>query len=224
MNRRTIDRRTVLRGAASLGVLGMSAGPSLAAKRGGARGAGGLPARGSFVIRNAYVMTMDDAGDIANGDVHVANGAIVAVGPGLKAPGAATIDGRGTIVLPGFVETHWHMWNTLLRSMSGEKADHGYFRTTATLGQIIRAGRHVPGHAAFAARKRSTTASPSCTTGATTSAAPTMPTKICGRCGNPACARASPMARRRAWRTRTASTSPTCSGCTTTGRSFPTTA
>jgi cytosine/adenosine deaminase-related metal-dependent hydrolase len=140
MNRRTIDRRTVLRGAASLGVLGMSAGPSLAAKRGSARGAGGLPARGSFVIRNAYVMTMDDAGDIANGDVHVANGAIVAVGPGLKAPGAATIDGRGAIVLPGFVETHWHMWNTLLRSMSGEKADHGYFRTTATLGKSYEPG------------------------------------------------------------------------------------
>src|SRR3984885_7905297 len=39
--------------------------------------AGALPARGTFVIRNAYVMTMDDAGDIANGDVHVANGAII---------------------------------------------------------------------------------------------------------------------------------------------------
>jgi cytosine/adenosine deaminase-related metal-dependent hydrolase len=39
------------------------------------------------------------------------------------------------IVLPGLVETHWHMWNTLLRSMSGEKPELGYFRTTAALGQ-----------------------------------------------------------------------------------------
>ena len=92
-----------------------------------------------------------DAGDIKNGDVHVTDGAIVAVGLKLKAPGATTIDGRGMIVLPGLVETHWHMWNTLLRSMSGEKADLGYFRTTATLGKI-RAGRHVPGHAPFLRR------------------------------------------------------------------------
>ena len=28
-------------------------------------GASALPARGTFVIRNAYVMTMDEAGDIA---------------------------------------------------------------------------------------------------------------------------------------------------------------
>ena len=60
---------------------------------------------------------------------------IVAVGQKLNAPGATTINGAGMIVLPGFVETHWHMWNTLLRSMSGEKPDLGYFRTTAALGQ-----------------------------------------------------------------------------------------
>jgi len=49
------------------------------------------------------------------------------------------IDGRGTIVLPGFVETHWHMWNTLLRGMSGEKQEYGYFRTTAMLGSQFTA-------------------------------------------------------------------------------------
>ncbi len=99
-----------------------------------------LPARGIFVIRNAYVMTMDEAGDIANADVHVANGAIVAVGQNLKAPGASVMDGRGMIVLPGLVETHWHMWNTLLRSMSGDKPETGYFKTTAILGQKYEAG------------------------------------------------------------------------------------
>ena len=100
-----------------------------------AGGGSPLPARGAFVIRNAFVMTMDDAGDLANADVHVANGAIVAVGPNLKAPDASTIDGHGMIVLPGLVETHWHMWNTLLRSMSGDKPEFGYFKSTAMLGQ-----------------------------------------------------------------------------------------
>ncbi len=52
----------------------------------------------------------------------------------------ATINGDGMIVLPGLVETHWHMWNTLLRSMSGDKPEHGYFRTTAALGQKCEPG------------------------------------------------------------------------------------
>jgi cytosine/adenosine deaminase-related metal-dependent hydrolase len=81
-------------------------------------------------------MTMEPGtGDIVGGDVHVKDGLIAAIGQYLEAPGSNTIKGEGTIVLPGLVETHWHMWNTLLRSMSGEKAEFGYFRTTAALGQ-----------------------------------------------------------------------------------------
>ncbi len=97
-----------------------------------------LPARGEFLIRDAYVMTMDpQLGDIPGGDVHVKNGAIIAVGKSIQAPGAAAINGRGTIVLPGLVETHWHMWNTLLRSFAGEKPDQGYFPTAATMGAVM---------------------------------------------------------------------------------------
>jgi len=99
-----------------------------------------LPARGNILIRKAYIVTMDkDIGDIKDGDVHVRDGEIVAVGRDLKAPGARTIDGRGMVVLPGMVETHWHTWNTLLRGMSGEKPEYGYFRTTATLGKLFTA-------------------------------------------------------------------------------------
>ena len=100
-----------------------------------------LPARGNVVIRNAYVMTMEtDVGDLKDADVHVRDGAIVAVGQKLNAPGASAIDGRGMIVMPGLVETHWHMWNTLLRGMSGEKPDIGYFRTSAGLGRVFEPG------------------------------------------------------------------------------------
>src|SRR5262249_51537128 len=77
-----------------------------------------LPARGEFTIANAYVMTMDGAlGDIAGGAVHVRNGEIVAIGKDVKG-GGQKIDGTGMIVMPGLVETHWHMWNTLYRSFS----------------------------------------------------------------------------------------------------------
>ncbi len=136
-------RRGLLQGALAAGVVGVAQRPVAALAQAAAqRGAGmaALPARGEFVIRGAYVMTMDPGlGDIAGGDVHVKNGAIVAVGRNLAAPGAARIDGRDAIVLPGFVETHWHMWNTLLRSMAGDKPDHGYFRTTAVIGGAYQA-------------------------------------------------------------------------------------
>ena len=125
-------RREFLGGVAALGALGLPGCASLAAGGEGGR----LPGRGEVVIRNAYVMTMDTKlGDLPVADVHVRDGAIVAVGPNLGASGARSIDGRDMIVLPGLVETHWHMWNTLLRSMSGDQREHGYFPTALALGK-----------------------------------------------------------------------------------------
>jgi 5-methylthioadenosine/S-adenosylhomocysteine deaminase len=104
-----------------------------------ARRAAGLPARGEFLVRNGHVLTMDPAlGDIPGGDVHVKSGEIVAVGKNLKAPGAMVLDARRRIVLPGLIDTHWHMWTTFLRSMAGDKPEQGYFPVTAAYGQVMR--------------------------------------------------------------------------------------
>lgn len=98
-----------------------------------------LPARRHVVIRNAYVMTMvPGEADLPDGDVRVENGVIAAVGHGLGALDAEMIDGRGFIVMPGLVDTHWHMWATLLRNMAGNKPEHGYFPTTTALGNVYR--------------------------------------------------------------------------------------
>jgi cytosine/adenosine deaminase-related metal-dependent hydrolase len=100
--------------------------------------AGPLPARGEFVIRNGFVLTMDSAlGDIPRGSVHVRNGDIVAVGADVNAPGAEVIDAADMIVLPGLIETHWHMWNTLFRSFAGDEQAHGYFPTVARYGALM---------------------------------------------------------------------------------------
>jgi 5-methylthioadenosine/S-adenosylhomocysteine deaminase len=133
-----VSRRRVLHGGAALGLFGMAGRmTAIAAPAPAPR----LPARGNIVIRNAYVMSMEPGtGDVRDGDVHVKDGVIAAVGKKLNAPGATAFNGAGTIVLPGLVETHWHMWNTLLRSMSGEKPEFGYFRTTAALGQKFEPG------------------------------------------------------------------------------------
>ena len=97
-----------------------------------------LPARGEFVIRNAYVLTMDATlGDVPGGDIHVRNGEIVAVGRDLRAPVATPIDGRTAIVMPGFIDTHWHMWTTFLRCMAGDRTNDGYFPVTTVYGQLM---------------------------------------------------------------------------------------
>jgi 5-methylthioadenosine/S-adenosylhomocysteine deaminase len=103
-----------------------------------------------LIIRSGHVVTMDpELGDIPDGDVLVTGGQIAAVGKGLDAPGAGEIDARGMIVAPGLVETHWHLWNTLLRSMSGgmpgEDRPAGYFSVSLGLGQAFTDGDNYQG-------------------------------------------------------------------------------
>ncbi len=66
-----INRRTLLRGSAALaglGMAGLAGAPLLAAPQPPVR----LPPRTNFVIRNAFVMTMEPGtGDLAVHDVHV---------------------------------------------------------------------------------------------------------------------------------------------------------
>src|SRR6267378_6140193 len=70
-----------------------------------------------YVIRGGHVTSMDPAvGDFAQADVLVEGKKIVAVGPNLQAGGAAEIDARGKIVMPGFIDTHHHQFETALRS------------------------------------------------------------------------------------------------------------
>ena len=99
---------------------------------------GQLPVRGEFIVRGAHVLTMDAAlGDLPAGDVHVRDGAIVAVGTNLVAPTAEVIDGQDMIVLPGFVETHWHLWTTALRMLiRADEPRQGYFPLTIRIGSL----------------------------------------------------------------------------------------
>jgi len=69
-------------------------------------------------IRNGFVVSMDpDVGEIANGDVLVEDGAIVEVGRGLSVEDAEIVDATDMIVMPGFVDTHRHTWQTPVRGV-----------------------------------------------------------------------------------------------------------
>jgi 5-methylthioadenosine/S-adenosylhomocysteine deaminase len=71
-----------------------------------------------FVLRNALVIDTDPVVASPGTDVLVSDGRIAAVGKGLSA--GTVIDCTDRIVLPGFVDTHRHLWQMLLRSFSVE--------------------------------------------------------------------------------------------------------
>jgi cytosine/adenosine deaminase-related metal-dependent hydrolase len=76
----------------------------------------GQPGR-RYIIKGGYVMSMDPrVGNFAPGDVLVEGKKILAVGANLQATGAAVIDATGRIVMPGFIDTHHHQFETVLRS------------------------------------------------------------------------------------------------------------
>jgi len=139
MKRSGLSRREFTGAAMALGALHATGCANLSSRSGMASRVA-LPARGNYLIRNATVLTMDDSlGDIDNGDVHIRDGQILALGKNIQAPGVELIDGTGMIVLPGFIETHWHMWTSLLRGMTGEEASRGYFPTSRGIGQFYTA-------------------------------------------------------------------------------------
>ncbi|WP_225730971.1 MULTISPECIES: amidohydrolase family protein [unclassified Nocardia] len=68
------------------------------------------------LLRNGHLLTMDPAyGELARADVLITDSRITRIGVDLDAPADETIDCRDHIVLPGFVDTHRHMWQTQLR-------------------------------------------------------------------------------------------------------------
>jgi Tol biopolymer transport system component len=68
--------------------------------------------QGTVVLRGARVVTMRGDEVVEDADLVIENNRIRSVGPRAAAPaGARVIDVSGTTIVPGFVDTHAHMWN-----------------------------------------------------------------------------------------------------------------
>ncbi|GLY37485.1 TRZ/ATZ family hydrolase [Amycolatopsis sp. NBRC 101858] len=73
------------------------------------------------LVRGGMVVSMDPAvGDLPRADVLIEDGRIAAVAPSIGHADAEVVDAAGKIVLPGFVDTHRHTWQTAFRGVGAD--------------------------------------------------------------------------------------------------------
>ncbi len=70
------------------------------------------------LLKNGCVLSLDPkVGNFKQADVLIEGSKIAAVGPNLSAADAEVIDASNTIVMPGFVDSHRHIWEGILRNI-----------------------------------------------------------------------------------------------------------
>jgi 5-methylthioadenosine/S-adenosylhomocysteine deaminase len=80
-----------------------------------------------ILIRGGTVLSMDPSvGDLPRADVLIDGDTIAAVQPDISAD-AETIDASGFIVIPGFIDSHRHTWETAIRGSAPNATLDDYF-------------------------------------------------------------------------------------------------
>src|SRR6185503_18986790 len=74
----------------------------------------------SLLIRSGIVMTMNDRLEIVEGDVSIRDGHIAAIASHISEPHDRVLDARGGYVLPGLIQTHIHLCQTLFRGFADD--------------------------------------------------------------------------------------------------------
>jgi 5-methylthioadenosine/S-adenosylhomocysteine deaminase len=95
-----------------------------------------LQGRDRILLKGGVVLTLDrQVGDFAQADVLIENGKISAIRPNITASEEATavIDAANNILIPGFVDTHSHSYQGILRGiMTSGVLDPDYNRDVQT--------------------------------------------------------------------------------------------
>lgn len=110
------------------------------------------------LIQNACIVTMNANLDVFTGDVLIENDRIAQIGSKLEAVADTVMDARGKVLLPGFVQTHIHLCQTLFRGRADDlelldwlrkkiwplEAAHDedsiYYSALLGIGELIRSG------------------------------------------------------------------------------------
>jgi cytosine/adenosine deaminase-related metal-dependent hydrolase len=89
-----------------------------------------------ILLKGGTVLTLDRAvGDFATGDVLIEGKHITQVAQHIEPPtGALTIDAARAIVMPGFVDTHHHLWESIVRNSAPDDTLPDYYKH---VGQML---------------------------------------------------------------------------------------
>src|SRR5271163_1448272 len=82
-----------------------------------------------LLLKGGLVVTVDESlGDLPDADVLIHDGVIVGIAPGLSTsiPDAEVIDCTGRLVIPGFVDTHRHVWQGAIGAFTPQMTGAGY--------------------------------------------------------------------------------------------------
>ena len=91
-----------------------------------------------ILLKGGCVLSLDpQVGDFDTADVLIDGSKIAAVGPSLNAS-ATVIDASHTIVMPGFIDTHRHMWQGALRNSLPNGVLNDYMRDILGVRSLMR--------------------------------------------------------------------------------------
>ena len=92
------------------------------------------------VIKNGNIITLDPAiGNLSTGDLIIEDDQIREIGQNLDISDADVINASGMIVIPGFVNSHIHLWQTGLRGIAGDWTLMDYFHNIlSNIGAFYR--------------------------------------------------------------------------------------
>jgi 5-methylthioadenosine/S-adenosylhomocysteine deaminase len=74
----------------------------------------------SILIKNGTIVTMDQRDSIVRGDLLIRDGRVAEIANHIKADASEVIEADGCAVLPGFVQTHLHLCQTLFRGAADD--------------------------------------------------------------------------------------------------------
>src|SRR6266852_5413333 len=82
-----------------------------------------------LLMRGGTVLTMNNQWHVVEGDVLVRDGRIAAIGPNLAGRHDRVVEARGGYVLPGLIQTHIHLCQTLFRGYADDLPLMDWLRT-----------------------------------------------------------------------------------------------
>jgi 5-methylthioadenosine/S-adenosylhomocysteine deaminase len=83
----------------------------------------------SLLIRGGTVVTMNDRFDVVDGDVSIRDGRIAAIQSHITGQHDVIVDARGGYILPGLIQTHIHLCQTLFRGYADDLPLMDWLRT-----------------------------------------------------------------------------------------------